>query len=235
LPQLAAAPAPSDEIALLRSTSVTDAVKRELMRMILAGELDAGEKIGEAALAARLGVGRSNIREAFRGLEESGLVVSEKNRGAYVRVHSDGEARELYEVRAGLDDLAARLLAPGIAAEAIGELRRRVAALDALCRKRERFRDYYEQNLAFHDRIVELANNRTLLAIYRRVIDQMHLLRRRGLLRGGSLEVSNREHAGIVDALASRDAERAARACREHTLAGFARMRGEATRAMGPR
>jgi DNA-binding GntR family transcriptional regulator len=212
-------------IELIRSTSLSGLVRQEIMHMILSGELDAGEKIGEAAIAARLGVGRSNVREAIRALAETGLVATEKNRGAFVRAISDAEARELYEVRAGLDDLAARLLAQTVGEDAIAELTRRVDELDRLSADVDQFARYYERNLAFHDRIVELAGNGTLLRLYRGVIDQMHLLRRRGLLRGGGLQVSNREHRAIVASLAARDPDRAAKACREHTLAGFARMR----------
>ena len=191
--------------------------------MILSGELDAGAQVKEYAIADRLGVGRSSVREAFRALEEAGLVRLEKNRGVFVREIGDDEAEEMYAVRAGLDELAGRLLAPRITTAEIDELRRHVDELQ-VCLAPEAFATYFPLNLRFHDRIVEMVGNRKLLVMYRRLINEMHLLRRRGLLRGGGLLVSNDEHRVIVDALASRDAEAAATAMRDHVRAGRDRM-----------
>ena len=71
-------------------------VQRELERMILAGDLAAGAKLNEATIADMLGVSRGPVREAFRSLEESGLVRLEKNRGVFVRqVEPRGSRRDL--------------------------------------------------------------------------------------------------------------------------------------------
>lgn len=210
-------------IGFLRSTSLTSLVQEEIVRMILSGELDAGAQVKEFAIADRLGVGRSSVREAFRALEEAGLVRLEKNRGVFVREIGDDEAEEMYAVRAGLDELAGRLLAPRITVGQVDELRRLVDDLEALLAP-ESFATYFPLNLRFHDRIVEMTGNGKLLLMYRRLINEMHLLRRRGLLRGGGLLVSNDEHRTIVAALASRDAEAAAAAMRDHVRSGRNRM-----------
>ncbi|MBM3548719.1 MAG: FCD domain-containing protein [Alphaproteobacteria bacterium] len=210
-------------IGFLRSTSVTTLVQEEIVRMILSGELDAGAQVKEFAIADRLGVGRSSVREAFRALEEAGLVRLEKNRGVFVRQISDDEAEEMYSVRAGLDELAGRLLAPRITDAELDELRRMVEELEA-CLAPESFETYFPLNLRFHDRIVEMVGNRKLLTMYRRLINEMHLLRRRSLLKGGGLLVSNEEHRAIVAALASRDADAAAAAMRDHVRSGRDRM-----------
>src|SRR6218665_3988653 len=97
-------PAPTATIELLRSHSLTTVVLRELERRILAGDLAPGDKLNEADLAAELNVSRGPVREAFRALEQSGLVRTEKNRGVFVRQVSLEEADEIYEVRAGLDE-----------------------------------------------------------------------------------------------------------------------------------
>ena len=91
-------------IAILQSTALPALVQDEVVRMLRSGELGAGDKLNEVALATRLGVSRGAVREAFRALEESGLVRSEKNRGVFVREISPIEAAELYALRAGLDE-----------------------------------------------------------------------------------------------------------------------------------
>lgn len=210
-------------IGFLRSTSITSLVQEEIVRMILSGELDAGAQVKEFAIADRLGVGRSSVREAFRALEEAGLVRLEKNRGVFVREIGDAEAEEMYAVRAGLDELAGRLLAPRITTAQIDELKRLVDDLETQLAPAT-FATYFPLNLRFHDRIVEMTGNGKLLVMYRRLINEMHLLRRRGLLRGGGLLVSNDEHRAIVAALASRDGDAAADAMRDHVRAGRDRM-----------
>jgi len=210
-------------IELLRSKSLPMLVQDEILRLILAGELAAGQKLNEMDLAARLGISRGPIREAFRGLEEAGLVKAERNRGVFVRRISPGEAIELYDVRAGLDDLAGRLLAPAITDAQIAELRAMIDQLDTYSEAQD-IASYFPLNIRFHDRLVEMTGNGKLLAIYRRLINEMHLLRRHGMLHGGGLFVSNGEHRAIVDALARRDAEGAARVMRGHVTAGRDRL-----------
>lgn len=72
---------PSARLALLRNETVQRLVQREIERLILTGELRAGERINEIEIARRLGVSRAPVREALRTLEEADLVKFEKNRG----------------------------------------------------------------------------------------------------------------------------------------------------------
>lgn len=214
-------------IALVRKTSLSSLVEAEVMRLILAGELDSGQQIKEIAIAARLGVGRSSVREALRALEAVGLVRIEKNRGAFVRVVSETEAREMYVVREQLEGLAGALLATRISDDEVRELRGYVDELDYYLDPAE-FHRYFPLNLKFHRRIFEMAGNGRLLDMYGRLTNELHTVRRNGLLRGGGLSVSNIEHRNIVDALAARDADAASAAMRAHVSAGGQRRRARA-------
>ena len=84
-------------LALVQRNSLTRLVGEALEKMILAGELPPGSKLNEVALAERLGVSRGPLREAFRTLEESGLIRQEKNRGAFVREIELAEAAHRVE------------------------------------------------------------------------------------------------------------------------------------------
>lgn len=214
-------------IALVRTTSLSTLVEAEVMRLILEGELDGGQQIKEVAIGQRLGVGRSSVREALRALEASGLVRIEKNRGAFVRVVSETEAREMYVVRARLEALAGEILAPKIADREIAELYSYLDELD-LHLDPDKFRFYFPLNLKFHGRIFEMAGNGRLLDMYRRLTNELHTVRRNGLLRGGGLAVSNVEHRAIVDALAARDGAAAGAALRAHVEGGDLRRRARA-------
>jgi phosphonate utilization transcriptional regulator len=208
----------SATIELLQSHSLTTLVQRELERRILEGELEPGAKLNEEDIAGDLNVSRGPVREAFRALESSGLLRTEKNRGVFVRQVSVAEADEIYEVRAGLDELIGRLLASRIQPSQLTELRELLKKMQQAARARS-VEDYYPLNVRFHDRLAEFTGNRTLLSAYRRLVNELHLYRRETLARGpDSFPISTREHAEIVEALSRRDADRAGSLMYAHAM-----------------
>jgi phosphonate utilization transcriptional regulator len=209
--------APEGTIAVLQSNSLPMLVQRELERRILAGEFPAGSKLNEAAIADLLGVSRGPVREAFRALEESGLVRLEKNRGVFVRQIAIEEADEIYELRAVLDEHAGRRVAQKIAPEDLRALRALVDRMDRAV-ARDDIDAYHAANLEFHDTLVALAGNRKLLATYRRLVNELHLYRRATLARAGALPVSVREHHDILDKIAAHDATGAGVALHDHAM-----------------
>jgi len=212
-----------DAIALVQSRSLPALVQQELERIILAGELPAGSKLNEAAIAERLGVSRGPVREAFRALEESGLVRLEKNRGVFVRRIPIEEADEIYELRAVLDEFVGRRLAQSASAENVREISARVDRMERAAAKGD-VEAYLAANVAFHDRLVELVGNAKLLGMYRRLVNELHLFRHATLAQGGVLPVSTREHREIVERIAAGQPAAAGRALYDHVMASRERM-----------
>jgi DNA-binding GntR family transcriptional regulator len=198
-------------LALLRNRSLASAAQEEIEKMILSGDLAGGGRIGEAEMALRLGVSRGPIREAFRGLEEIGLVRFEKNRGVFVRELDLGEAEQNYVVRGALEALAGRLLAARITDEEIKELRGIVKDMRKAVSRRDTAL-YATLNFSLHRRIFEMAGNRALGDAYMRIIKELTLFRRRSLAPAATL----RQHAGIVERIAAHDPDGAAAAMLEH-------------------
>jgi phosphonate utilization transcriptional regulator len=208
-------------IALLQSHSLTSAVQAEIERLILAGDLPPGAKLTEAMLADRLGVSRGPIREAFRILEEAGLVRLEKNRGVFVRSIPLDEAMEIYDLRAMVDEAAGRALAERITPDQLKLLRSMVEQMERLVKDGHNTSasdDYHALNLAFHDHIVASVGNRKLTELYRRLVKELSLFRRVNLADGQQIPVSVQEHRAILKAIAAGDADGAARALRAHVL-----------------
>ena len=79
-------------------------------------------------------------------------------------------------------------------------------------------------NIAFHDRVVEMTGNATLLEYYRKLIDRMHLLRRRNFSVSLGSEASQVEHRAIVEALTTGDPEQAGATMRAHVTNGYRRL-----------
>ena len=213
-----AATAHGAAIELLRRHSLTTLALRELQRQIVCGELAGGAKLNEAEIAAQLRVSRGPVREAFRALEQSGLVRTEKNRGVFVRELSLHEADELYEVRAALDALIGRLAARRIDAATVRRLRGIVRRMRAAGRARDAA-TYFALNIEFHDLLAEAAANAALLANYRRVVDELKLFRQATLAHDTAhLPQSAQAHDAIAEAVAAGDAEAASRLLFEHAI-----------------
>ncbi len=219
--------APTSTLELLRSFTVPGLVQEEILRRIKSGELAAGAKLNEVDLAEHLQISRSPVREAFRALEEAGLVRLEKNRGAFIREISDAEAAELYQVRGMMEEACGRLLAPIITLQQLQELS---TALDALESSfgAGGLKAYVPLNVAFHDRLLEMTGNVTLLRLHRQVVNRMHLMRRRAA-SAAILEAAFVEHRQILRALATRDPITAATAMANHVLLASQRMLGSGT------
>ncbi len=213
----------TETLALVRSSSLPMLAQREIERMILSGELAVGSKLNEAGVAEMLGVSRGPVREAFRALEAAGLVRLEKNRGVFVRQVGLAEADEIYELRAVLDEFAGRRASEQAGALDVADLRSRVDRMEHAVEAGD-LDAYHQANLAFHDRVIELAGNAKLAALYRRLVNELSLYRRATLEAEGNPSVSLREHRAIVDCIASGQAAAAGRLLRDHVLASRERM-----------
>ncbi|MEO6031142.1 MAG: phosphonate utilization associated transcriptional regulator [Burkholderiaceae bacterium] len=210
-----AIPAPHPAIALLQTRSLTHVVQGELERMILSGELAPGAKLTEVTLAAKLGVSRGPLREALRMLDEAGLVRTRKNHGAVVRDIPITEAAEIFDLRAAMDELVGRRLATTMTSAQLKEVRGLVEQMEQSAKANDASR-YHVLNLGFHDRLVELAGNAKLTAIYRKLIKELSLFRRLNMTDAGLMPASTHEHRQIVKAIASGDPEAAGSAMAGH-------------------
>lgn len=218
------APRPAETALALkirRTESLASLVRKELERMIVSGELKGGDRLNENALAERLGVSRGPIREACRGLEQTGLVEVIVNRGTFVRQIDLATALGIYDVRSALFGLAGRILAASAPPALLLRLGKLVEAMD---RAQNDIDAYYPLNVEYHATLVDACANPHLSATYRNLAKELHLFRGRGLVPSESMKQSNREHRAILDAIAARDGAQAQALMEAHILAGKARL-----------
>jgi DNA-binding GntR family transcriptional regulator len=96
--------------SLAQSMSLTNSAYGELKALILHGVIAPNAQVDEKAVAARLGMSRTPVREALLRLEHEGLVEIERGRGIVVRALSSGDMREIYQAVTGLEVMAVFLL-----------------------------------------------------------------------------------------------------------------------------
>ncbi|WP_320775644.1 GntR family transcriptional regulator [Streptomyces sp. CRN 30] len=201
----------------LQRTSLRDQVLDLVRQSLVSGEIRPGDIYSAAALAARLGVSSSPVREAMLTLVNEGLMEPVRNRGYRVVPMSEHDLDEIYEMRlllevpgtlraaerATAEDLAAlRTVADEIkAAAATGDV---VAFLDA--------------DRRFHAGLLRLGGNRRLVDTVLSLRDRTRLYGLDALARHGMLDHSAHEHHDMLDAVAAGDAERLEEIVRHHLL-----------------
>lgn len=193
----------SDRFSDVRDTSLSKLVKGDIQGLILKGILLPGQRINEPDIASRLQVSRVPVREALRELESSGLVVSRKHSGVFVRTLAAAEVHDLYQMRGLLDGFAGRCAAQlplAKRAALVTQLESSIAAMQAGCSKKD-LQLYYAENLRFHWAIVEAAGNQQLSDTYRSIVQKLHLSRLKNLSQDVGMQVSIAEHIEIVEAL----------------------------------
>ena len=202
-------------------------VALRLREMILRGELAPGERPAEVALAERLGVSRTPIRQALPALAREGLLAAAGRRGYVVRSFSPDDVLDAIETRGVLEGLAARRIAErGLASSLLQALRVCLTEGDAILAKRK-FESadeqrYSEMNGRFHALIVEGAGSRIVADALARN-DHVPFASAAAVAFSGDsaqllpvLSYAHRQHHAIVQALENREAARVEALMREH-------------------
>ena len=209
-------------------TSLVDSAIEQLRAQLSSGSWQVWDRIPtEHELAEQLQVGRNTVREAVRVLVHAGMLQSRQGEGTFVRSTSDPAAvlhgvqrsgvRDVLEVRAALENEAARLAALRHTA---GDLARMRAALDAEAHvletepERAGREASVEHDLEFHTAMVESAHNPALTEVYRYFSASVRESMRAAFGDQEMPEVDLASHRALVDAIASGDPEAAEAASR---------------------
>jgi DNA-binding GntR family transcriptional regulator len=211
-----------DSTSLLRleKTSLRQQALTALRRAITTGQLTPGTHLVETDLSDALQISRGTLREAMRQLQQEGLI-SAGARGRLSVRHLDAkEIRDIFNVRAALESMAARELATRPdRTEAVATLR---SAVDDMDRWAEaNLEDRIEADLRFHRTMCQLTGNETLLHQWTSLEGS---IRMSIMFAGVDRAIKNmnaKRHYDIVDAIESGDETLAAATVAEH-MAGAA-------------
>ncbi|WP_051231698.1 GntR family transcriptional regulator [Kaistia adipata] len=192
-------------------------MRLQLEEEILTGRLRPGEKLDETQIAARFGLSRTPVREAFQALASANLVELRPHQGAYVAALSLKALIEMFEVMAILESSCAALAARRHTLED----RQRIADWQARCEdpvNNDDPRAFYDANGGLHDAIYRASHNEFLIAQTTSLRQRLDAYRHRVTYHPGLIGKSNREHREIVDAIFSMDEAEAGRAMRQHLV-----------------
>lgn len=188
-------------------------VSAALREAILRNELKANQEITLEEMAEQLGVSITPVREAFQLLASDGLIELRPNKGAIVTGITEKTVRDHYETRALLEaETAARVCKNN--ADIINIVNAHERAEKAL--SRHNTREYSNYNQAFHYAIWEAADNKkmeSLLSSLWNGLSVGHEVTEEAYAR-----VSSNEHAAILEAVKTKNAESARKLMNDHIL-----------------
>jgi DNA-binding GntR family transcriptional regulator len=201
----------------------TAAIIAERVRQaIIEGPFSAGDQLGEAQLAAALGVSRGPVREALQRLIQEGLLRSEPNRGVFVEALDEDDIQDVYFARTIVERAAAARLLERKDEAALDELERCVDEM----RRAERNRDaagVARWDLEFHKVLTRAGHSKRLTRMFETLLTESRIALTSG---GRELQLDTAvidEHASLLEALRAGDRRRALLLVQRHMESGVRR------------
>ena len=214
---------PSEPLSDVESAAKELPLLDRLRALILSGDYPPGALLPELFLAQEFNVSRTPIREALKQIENEGLVEIRPRVGTFVRQPTRREIVELFELKGGLEGLAAGLFARRGNVPELDALRRNVAASRDVVRRGDSTL-YATLVHEFHNALISGSDNRKLSEHYGRLMNQLeyHRLVVKSIDQPGRLGASLHEHENIVLAIEAKDHVGAELATRQHVDASGA-------------
>lgn len=193
---------------------IADAIRDDIIK----GRLKAGQRVSEPELAARYGISRTPVREAFRQLTAEGFLQLTPRKGARITYLTEKDVSEFYELKSVLEGYAA-----GIAAAKIKD--KDLARMEELNDQMQRFHErgdlkhIVKVHNEFHDIFLEAAGNEQLYSTVRQLASRYQRFTILLALTGKNPEAVS-QHRKIIDAFRERDAKRAEELVKANALLG---------------
>ena len=200
--------------APLPRTILSDQVKEFIVEAILGGEFKPGDRIVESSLARHLGVSQAPVREAIRDLVVMGFLETEPYKGTSVRSFSPEELWEVYTVRAALESLSARLAVTRLTEADVETLQSILDEMVEAGRKQD-LDGMTRLDNDFHETILKTSGNKLLYRLWQ-ALQFGHWTIVTAKMSSFDLEYLAFRHEELLNALKTRDPEKAMYAMRRH-------------------
>ena len=197
----------------LETVSTVLALERALEQRVLEGQFRPGEHLCEGELSREYGVGRNTLRAAFDALVGRGILTKAQNRGVFIRVLTERDLADVYELRAALEVHAARALA---ARRTVPESVREAFARELSLGEGSPQRSRVEADLAFHHSIVASAGNTRITRAYEDIAAEIRLCLGQLVREWATIRLVAAEHEQILIAIGSGRPATAEAAIRHH-------------------
>jgi DNA-binding GntR family transcriptional regulator len=211
------------DLALPLNRTLSEQVANELREAIVRGRLRPGQHIVEREIAQAMRLSRGPVRDAFRILENEGLVVRYAHRGTFVTGMQARDAEEIYSLREPLEVLAVDYAIKYATDEQFDELDAIVDRMTELSKTPYSQVEATDLDIQFHDMVYRISGHKRLQAVWAALRGQVRLLviTHRTLDPADFRERGIEYHRRFVDCLRSRDRQAAHEMVHEHLTMSF--------------
>ena len=206
-----------------RAPSLGQQVADILRQRIVRGELVAGDRLTEEALAEEFTVSRGPVRDAITRLVFEKLVEVHAPRGIYIVGLNDDDVDQLYSLRAALEQLALER------AMRVADDEKWTAMRDAVSRMNDAAQtsdhpDFLAADLDFHSQIYALAAHPRLEGAWRQYLPTFEALLEVTINHDDDLHDSAADHGRLYEIMRSGDVDGASRVLADHLQGARDRM-----------
>ncbi|HXY71989.1 MAG TPA: GntR family transcriptional regulator [Actinomycetota bacterium] len=200
----------------LSSPTLAEQTAEAIRSRILGGTFTSGERLVETRLARQLQVSRGPVREALKQLAAEGLVREEPRRGTFVAAPTEGDARDLYDLRTAIEARAARLIIENADPSALDMLRAAIGKMSEAVRASD-LKGLVRSDYEFHETLCRASGNRRLHEVFVRNAGVLRVLIHLEEERFyESFELVERQHREVLAGIEAGDGVRAERLIVEH-------------------
>ena len=220
----------------IRKRRIPEEVARAIEKIIIDNNLQPGDRLpSQMELSKTLNVGTRSIREAIKTLETRGLIETHQGKGIYIKSNNldyflevlndslifdiykdEGLLLELTDVRKMIETNVIYEVAQKPGKELLQQLIEIFDGMEKIIEAGEDVAEYNLLDVKFHKTIIGASGNKIIITLYKYL---SNLLKRSVTETGymeGSLEQGFQDHRLLIEALVSRDPQRAKELMEKH-------------------
>ncbi len=218
---------------LLPAPSLKEMALATIKEALLARKLERDVMYTEAALTDEMGISRTPVREALIHLASRGLITYFPRKGFKIKLLTEKDVRNLFELRLSLELTVIRHITPGLTKKALAEIERVRAKYEKIVQKDDPMESIHA-NMAFHACLAGLTGNSYLISALDEIGDLINLASARSLEIDSRIHEALEEHERIVTELKRQSLRGALREMEAHICTTeervLARIRNSKTR-----
>lgn len=219
----------NEEISInsLKNSKMKTRVYNVIMKEILSGQFQPGDKILIKNLSGKYNVSTTPIREALTKLENEGVLSKEPYKSYEIREYSYDEIKKIYEARMIIETQVVKLATKKLD-ESMNEKFQSILDRSKKVIQEKRYEEFNECNSAFHFCIFETADNDYLLEMMENINKQIMILNYQAFPEYNEEKIQRlkealKEHQEIYDFIKGDNGEEASNLMKKHLIKSLSR------------
>jgi len=197
--------------------SAVDYAYEQIWKQLVFSNEQKEQRLSDVALAEKLGVSRTPVRQALERLVQDGLVRSDPRRGFWVRTFTVQDIHEIYDVRGALEVLALRLAAPHLDPV---DLRSQLELIDKIREQLDQhpISLFLQCDFRLHSLLIRASGNSRLIYYLSTLRSQFSMFQIKNTRNPQRLGPTLDDHERILTALLEQNVDKAAEELAEHIV-----------------